>query len=105
MRFMILLFASSKLLNKKFNCSIIQFYSDNGGEFLAFHPFLAHHDISHLTIPPHTPEHNGLFERRHCHIVETGLTILHHASLYISYWPHAFATTTYLINHIPKTSF
>ena len=37
-------------------------------------------------------------------IVETSLTLLHHASLLSSNWPHAFASTTYLINRMLKTS-
>jgi len=63
--------------------------------------FFATHGISHLTTPPHTPEHNGFDERRHRHIVETGLTLLTHASLPLSFWSYALATTVYLINRMP----
>ncbi|KAL6330019.1 hypothetical protein AAG906_039934 [Vitis piasezkii] len=54
--------------------------------------------VSHLTSPPYTPEHNGYSERRHRHIVETGLSLLTHASMPLSYWPFAFSTAVYLIN-------
>lgn len=40
-------------------------------------------------------------ERRHRHIVETGLSLLTHASMSLSYWTYAFATTVYLINRMP----
>ncbi|KAJ0083678.1 hypothetical protein Patl1_29526 [Pistacia atlantica] len=50
---------------------------------------------------PYTPQQNGVSERRHRHLVETGLTLLHDASLPLSYWPHAFQTATYLINGQP----
>ena len=63
--------------------------------------YLSTASISHLTSPPHTPEHNGYSERRHCHIVETGLTLLSHASLPLTFWPHAFSTAVYLINRMP----
>uniref|UniRef100_A0A2N9G9A2 Integrase catalytic domain-containing protein n=1 Tax=Fagus sylvatica TaxID=28930 RepID=A0A2N9G9A2_FAGSY len=63
--------------------------------------FLSTNGISHLTTPPHTPEHNGYSERRHLHIVETGLALLTHASLPRSYWTYAFATAVYLINRMP----
>ena len=63
--------------------------------------FLSTNGISHLTTPPHTPEHNGLFERRHRHIVETGLSLLTHASMPLTYWTYTFATTVYLINRMP----
>ena len=34
-------------------------------------------------------------------MVETSLTLLHDASLPLSYWPYAFSTSTYLINKQP----
>ena len=40
-------------------------------------------------------------ERRHLHIVETGLALLSHASLPLTYWPYALATSVYLINLMP----
>ncbi|CAA7042096.1 unnamed protein product [Microthlaspi erraticum] len=52
-----------------------------------------------MTSPPHTPEHNGIAERRHRHIVETGLALMSHASMPRSYWTYAFGTVVYLINH------
>lgn len=57
--------------------------------------------VSHLTSPPHTPEHNGYAERRHRHIVETGLSLLDHAHLPIELWSYAFNTAAYLINRLP----
>ncbi|CAA7049102.1 unnamed protein product [Microthlaspi erraticum] len=68
------------LVENKFQQRVGTLFSDNGGEFIALREFLASKGISHLTSPPHTPEHNGLAERRHRHIVETGLTLLtkHH---------------------------
>ncbi|RVW54104.1 Retrovirus-related Pol polyprotein from transposon RE1 [Vitis vinifera] len=62
---------------------------------------LNNHGVSHLTSPPHTPEHNGYSERRHRHIVETSLSLLTHASMPLSYWPFAFSTAVYLINRLP----
>ncbi|RVW52539.1 Retrovirus-related Pol polyprotein from transposon RE2 [Vitis vinifera] len=86
---------------KHFNQNIHTLYSDNGGEYISLSNFLALHGISHLTTPPHTPEHNGFSERRHLHIVETGLTLLSHASIHLPYWSNAFATAVYLINRMP----
>lgn len=62
--------------------------------------FLAENGITHLTTPPHTPEHNGISERKHRHIVETGLTLLGKASMPKSYWSYAFTTAVYLINRM-----
>src|SRR5690606_2034963 len=50
-------------------------------------------------------EHNGISERKHRHIVETGLTLLHQASLSATYWTYAFAAALYLINRLPSSVF
>lgn len=88
------------LVENRFQTKIQNLYSDNGGEFLALRSFLASHGISHLTTPPHTPEHNGMSERKHRHIVETGLSLLSTAQMPLTYWPEAFATAVYLINRL-----
>ena len=80
------------LVEKHFERSIITFYKDNGGEYISLKSFLATSGISHLTTPPHTLERNGLSEHRHHHIVETGLTLLHHAHMPLTFWRHAFST-------------
>lgn len=89
------------LVENQFNQRIRTLYTNNGGEYIALASFLATHGISHLTTPPHTLEHNDMSERRHRHIVETGLALLTHASMPPSYWTYAFATETYLINRVP----
>nr|KYP58488.1 Retrovirus-related Pol polyprotein from transposon TNT 1-94 [Cajanus cajan] len=71
------------LFENFFHHNIKILYTDNGGEY---------------TTPPHTPEHNGIFERRNRHIAETGLSLLHHSGLSLTYWPHAMTIAAYLIN-------
>lgn len=93
--------AFKSLVENRLQEKIGTFFSDNGGEFLALREFLAIHGISHLTSPPHTPEHNGISERKHRHIVETGLTLLSTASIPVTYWTYAFAAAIYLINRLP----
>ena len=70
--------AFKALVESKFNLKIGTLYSDNGGEYMALKSFLSAAGISHLTSPPHTPEHNGVSERKHRHVVETGLSLLSH---------------------------
>ncbi|XP_013617128.1 PREDICTED: uncharacterized protein LOC106323577 [Brassica oleracea var. oleracea] len=74
---------------------------DNGGEFIALRHFLSTHGVSHFTTPPHTPEHNGLSERKHRHVVETGLSLLSSANMPLTHWPFAFPTAVFLINRLP----
>ncbi|CAA7017240.1 unnamed protein product [Microthlaspi erraticum] len=52
--------AFKALVENRFHTKIGTLFSDNGGEFLALRQFLSTHGISHLTSPPHTPEHNGI---------------------------------------------
>lgn len=85
------IFQQFKLVMEKFFQLLIIFvYSYNGGEYQALIPIISSLGISHFTTPPHTPEHNGQAERRHRHVVETGLTLLHHASMPLTFWSHAF---------------
>jgi hypothetical protein len=51
---------------------------------------------------PHTHQQNGSAERKHRHIVETGLSLLSHTSMPLKFWDEAFLTATYLINRIPS---
>ena len=57
--------------------------------------------ISHHVSCPHTHQQNGSAERKHRHIVETGLSLLAHASMPIKFWDEAFVTAAYLINRLP----
>jgi hypothetical protein len=40
-------------------------------------------------------------ERKHRHIVETGLALLAHATMPIKFWDEAYLTVTYLIDRLP----
>ena len=58
------------LVEKYFGMTIHHLYLDNGTEYLALKDILALDGITWLTTPPHTPQHDGCSERRHCHIVK-----------------------------------
>ena len=89
------------LVKNQFKHRIVTLYSDNGGKYQTLDNFRSTNGISHLTTPPYTLEHNGISERRHCHIVEIGLSLLTHASMPLTYWTYAFVTAVYLINRMP----
>jgi hypothetical protein len=44
----------------------------------------------------------GFVKRKHRHIVDTGLSLLAHASTPLSLWDDAFQTSCYLINRLPS---
>lgn len=50
---------------------------------------------------PYKSAQNGRAERKHRHVIETGLTLLAQASMPLSFWWDAFSTAVYLINGLP----
>jgi hypothetical protein len=87
------------LLSKK----IKAFQFDGGGEFTSnqFKELLSTNGIIHRISCPYTTQQNGLAERKHRHIVETGLTLLAQSKLSLKHWVDAFNTAIYLINRLP----
>lgn len=69
------------LVELQLHTKIKAFQSDWGGEFRPFKSYLAELGITHRLICPHTHHQNGVIERKHRHIVETGLSLLAHASM------------------------
>ncbi|KAJ0039048.1 hypothetical protein Pint_22927 [Pistacia integerrima] len=89
------------LVENYFQTKILTLYTDGGTEYNGVHTTALNLGIQHMTSPPYTPEIVGTAKRRHRHIVETGLTLLHQASIPLSFWPTAFLTAIYLINRFP----
>ena len=88
-------------VEKQFSKSIKTIQSNMGGEFRDFGSFLQQQGIHIKFSCPHTHYQNGVVERKHRHIVETGLTLLAQAKLPLVFWWEAFHSATYLINRIP----
>ncbi|KAJ4720471.1 Retrovirus-related Pol polyprotein from transposon TNT 1-94 [Melia azedarach] len=76
------------------------FQCDMGGEFKAFEPYLKQEGITMRYSCPYTHHQNGKVERKHRHLVETGLTLLAQASMPLKFWWEAFSTATFLINRL-----
>lgn len=93
-----------KYVEKLLGKSIIRFQSDNGGEFRALTSFLKANGIEHKFTCPYTSQQNGIVERKLCQIVDTGLTLLSHASLSLEFWYDVFSTAIYLINRLPTVA-
>ncbi|KAG8491313.1 hypothetical protein CXB51_014564 [Gossypium anomalum] len=75
--------------------------TDDGGEFRSFDPYHKDFGIAHCLSCPHTSKQNGLVERRHRLIMETGLVPLAQASLPFSFWTDAFYSDVHLVNMLP----
>ena len=91
------------LVEKQFNYLIKQLQSDNGGEYcsIIFKQFLSDNEIFHRLSCPYTSQQNGLAERKHCHIVKMGLTLLAQSRLPKKFWVDAFLTPIFIINRLP----
>jgi hypothetical protein len=72
-----------------------------GGQVPQTSQFFERIGISHHVSCPHTHQQNGSVERKHRHIVETGLALLAHASMPLKFWDEAFLTVIFLINRLP----
>ena len=67
------------------NTKIHDVQSDWGGEYHRRNAYFRRTGILHRVSCPHTSQQNGIFERKHRHLVETGLALLAHSSLPLRY--------------------
>jgi hypothetical protein len=91
-----------QLVETYFGTKIISVQSDNGGEFKPLQTSLNSMGVSYRLSCPYTHHQMGSVERKHQHIVETGLSLLAIAAVRFSLWDSAFETATYLINRLPS---
>lgn len=66
------------LIKTQFGKTIKVLRSDNAKEYFStqFNSFLISHGITHQSSCPHTPQQNGVAERKHRHIVDIARTLL-----------------------------
>ena len=83
------------------NTKIKSVQSDWGGEYHRLHKYFLDHGIINYISCPHTHQQNGSAERKHRHVVETGLALLAHSSMPVKFWDQAFNTVVHLINRLP----
>ncbi|RVX23671.1 Retrovirus-related Pol polyprotein from transposon TNT 1-94 [Vitis vinifera] len=68
-----------------------------------FTSFMSHHGILHQSSCAHTPQQNGVAERKNRHLVETARTLLLHSHVPFRFWGDAVLTACYLINRMPSS--
>jgi hypothetical protein len=91
------------MVETQFSLPIKALRSDCGGEFTSnqFNQFCASKGIIHQLSCPHTPQQNGVAERKHRHLVQCALALLSQSKLPMSYWSYAISTAAHLINRLP----
>nr|KAJ0217213.1 hypothetical protein LSAT_V11C300138650 [Lactuca sativa] len=77
-----------------------QLRSDHGTEFrnLTLEEFCDHKGIGQNFSAPHTPQQNGVVERRNRTLIEVGRTLMIHAGLPMSFWAEAVNTACFTQN-------
>lgn len=79
-------------MERQFNIFIKAIQSDWGGEFRLVNPVVAKLGIAHNISCPHIHEQQGKVERKHRHIIETGLS----QSSMPLFWQYAFESAVSL---------
>lgn len=74
-----------------------------GVEYRSFETYLRQEGIIFRHNCSHTHHQNDVVERKHRHIVETGLTLLTQAQMPFSFWWESFRTSAFLINRLPTS--
>ena len=78
-------------------------WSDQGGEYMLgkFMNFCKQHGIIRQFIVPHTPQQNGVVERKNRTLVECARSMLEGKGLSNGFWAEAINTAVYLKNRSP----
>ncbi|MCO5613004.1 hypothetical protein L7F22_067277 [Adiantum nelumboides] len=88
------------LVEKESGNKLKKLRSDRGGEFTSseFADYCKQHGIKlHLTTP-HTPQQNGVVERKNCIIVEMAWSMIKSKGLPNIFWAEAVNTAVYILN-------
>jgi transposase InsO family protein len=92
------------LIENQLSCKIKKLQTDGEGEYTSHHfqQLLSTHGILHRITCPHTPQQNGIAERKHRHVIETSLALLAQSHKPPKYWVEACLTAVFLINRMPS---
>ncbi|XP_019258757.1 PREDICTED: uncharacterized protein LOC109236973 [Nicotiana attenuata] len=88
-----------------FHSSVQIFRSDNAFELggsSECKTFFSDNGILYQTSIPHTPQQNGVVERKHKHLLEVSRALLFQSKLPLKYWGECVLTATYL-NRFPSS--
>ncbi|KAJ0833844.1 putative RNA-directed DNA polymerase [Helianthus annuus] len=94
------------LVEKESECSIKVLRTDRGGEFCSkeFNSFCEVNGIRRELSEPHTPQHNGVVERKNRTVMGMVRSMLKENKLPNYLWAEAVATAIYAINRSPTSA-
>ncbi|GKE60087.1 retrovirus-related pol polyprotein from transposon TNT 1-94, partial [Tanacetum coccineum] len=93
----------SKKIQNQLGCTIVSIRTDHGREFdneVQFGEFCNANGITHNFSDPHTPQSNGVVERKNRTLQEMSRTMLNEQSLPQKFWCNTVDTSTYILNRI-----
>nr|GEY95322.1 retrovirus-related Pol polyprotein from transposon TNT 1-94 [Tanacetum cinerariifolium] len=93
-----------KLIEVQFGKHIKRVRCDNGEEFTSnsMITFYEKNGILLETTCPHTPQQNGVVERKHIHLLETARALRFKANIPKRFWRECILTAAYIINRLPS---
>ncbi|KAL0345252.1 UNVERIFIED_CONTAM: Retrovirus-related Pol polyprotein from transposon RE2 [Sesamum radiatum] len=91
------------MINTQFESKVRRIRSDNGTEFTNSSCQALFHSLGilHQRSCPHTPQQNGVVERKHRHILDVARALKFQAHLPSKYWGESILAATHLINRLP----
>lgn len=91
------------MVKTQFKSDIQILRSDNGGEFVntSMKEFCKEKGIIHQTSCAHTPEQNGVSERKNRFLLEITRALMIESQVPKIFWSEALVTATYLVNRLP----
>ena len=91
------------MIYSQFSLPIQVLRTDYGGEFTLtkFNQFYANKGIIHQVSCRHTPQQNGVAERKHRHLIQCALVLHSELILPMPYWYYVVSTATHVINRLP----
>ncbi|KAM0049229.1 putative RNA-directed DNA polymerase [Helianthus debilis subsp. tardiflorus] len=92
-----------KLIKTQFNKDVKKIRCDNGGEFTSNRmvSFYTKQGMFLETTCPHTPQQNGVVERKHRHLLETARALRFEEKLPTNFWGECILTVAHIINRLP----
>lgn len=93
------------MIQNQFGVKIKSFRTDNARDFFNHNlsSFFQSQGIIHDSSCVHTPQQNGVAERKNGHLLNTIRALLFQANAPKSYWGEAALTATYMINRLPSS--
>ncbi|GJY90673.1 putative RNA-directed DNA polymerase [Tanacetum coccineum] len=94
-----------EMILTQFNKKIKVFRSDNGTEFVnnKLAVFFKEKGIIHETSCAHTPQQNGIVERKHRHLLNVAIGLMFQGGIPLNMWFECTLTAVYLINRLPSS--